>query len=102
MVESEINKDIRHDADNSRYTVQVNQDVAGYATYEEADGIRNFNHTVIEKAYRGQGLSKELIAFALDDTREAGLKVVPSCPAVADFIAKNGEYADLIAGEDER
>ena len=102
MVESEINKDIRHDADNSRYTVQVNQDVAGYAAYEEADGIRNFNHTVIEEAYRGKGLSKELIAFALDDTREAGLKVVTSCSAVADFIAKNGEYADLIAGEDER
>ena len=102
MVESEINKDIRHNADNSRYTVQVNQDVAGYAAYEEADGIRNFNHTVIEGAYRGKGLSKELIAFALDDTREAGLKVVPSCSAVADFIAKNGEYADLIAGEDER
>ena len=102
MVESEINKDIRHDADNSRYTVQVNQDVAGYAAYEEADGIRNFNHTVIEETYRGKGLSKELIAFALDDTREAGLKVVPSCSAVADFIAKNGEYADLIAGGDER
>ncbi|EEI25957.1 GNAT family N-acetyltransferase [Corynebacterium glucuronolyticum] len=102
MVESEINKEIRHDADNSRYTVQVNQDVAGYAAYEESDGVRNFNHTVIEEDYRGQGLSKELIAFALDDTREAGLKIIPTCSAVADFIAKNGEYADLIAGEDER
>src|SRR5699024_842222 len=60
------------------------------------DDVRDFNHTVINPDFRGQGLSSPLIKAALDETREAGLKAVASCSAVQHFVSKNPEYEDLI------
>ncbi|WP_291314101.1 GNAT family N-acetyltransferase [Corynebacterium sp. UBA2622] len=80
-----------------QYEIHVGGAVAGYATYSDRDGARVLPHTVVENEFRGQGLSKPLIKFALDDVRSAGLKVIPSCPAVASYIDKNPEYNDLLA-----
>ncbi|MFC6714248.1 GNAT family N-acetyltransferase [Branchiibius cervicis] len=35
--------------------------------------------------------------FALDDLREKGVHVVPSCPYVRRWIDQHPEYADLVA-----
>ncbi|MDY5784976.1 MULTISPECIES: GNAT family N-acetyltransferase [unclassified Corynebacterium] len=85
---------INHDA--SQYELRIDGNVAGFATYRDRDGSRILPHTVVEEQYQGKGLSKPLIKFALDDIRAAGLKVVPACPAVAGYIAKNPEYKDLV------
>ncbi len=67
------------------------------AVFKDEDGIRTFNHTVVPPALRGRGIASRLIAGALDDTRRAGLRVVPSCPFVARFIDANPAYRDLLA-----
>ncbi|MDU7504093.1 MAG: N-acetyltransferase, partial [Corynebacterium kroppenstedtii] len=33
---------------------------------------------------------------ALDETREAGMHIIPTCSAVAHFVSKNHDYADLV------
>ena len=60
---------------------------------------REFNHTVIKDAFRGQGLSAPLIKAALDDARGVGKQVIATCSAVAHFIEKNPEYRDLLRSE---
>ena len=80
-----------------QYEIHVGDTVAGFATYSDRGGSRVLPHTVVEDEFRGQGLSKPLIKFALDDARSDGLKVIPSCPAVAGYIEKNPEYRDLVA-----
>ena len=87
---------VTHDTTAERYLITVDGRDAGYADYIQGDGVRDFDHTVIDPEFRGQGLSKPLIQAALDDTRAAGDKVRPLCSAVAGFIEKHPEYRDLV------
>lgn len=92
---SDQNRTVRHEAEQNRYVIEVDGQEAGFASYVAQDGVRDFNHTVVDPAFRGQGLSSPLIKFALDDTREQDLKIRPSCSAVEHFLNKNEEYRDL-------
>ena len=77
------------------YEIRVDGQLAGLAQFRDRDGQRVFFHTEITDAFRGKGMSSVLIAGALDDTRAAGLRIVPVCPAVAKYLDKHGEFADL-------
>ena len=82
--------------DNGQYQISVDGEQAGFADYIENGDQRNFNHTVIDKAFGGRGLAGTLIAAALTDTRAAGTRVVPTCSFVEGYITKHPEFADLV------
>ena len=88
---------VRKNEAKGQYEILVGREVAGFATYADANGVRNLPHTVVDPKFRGQGLSKPLMKAALDDARAEGLKVTPSCPAVARYIEQNPSYRDLLA-----
>lgn len=88
---------IDHDESGRRYVIIVDGEEAGFAAYEPAEGALDFNHTVVYEQFQGQGLSKPLIQAALDGVRRTSGSVIPSCSAVERFIAKNPDYADLVA-----
>ena len=89
---------IAHEESDKRYIITVDGQQAGFADYRDIDaGTRDFNHTVIDPSFRGQGLSGQLVKAALDDTRSAGKKIIPTCSAVAHFVEKNADYKDLVA-----
>ncbi|WP_110208788.1 GNAT family N-acetyltransferase [Nocardioides daejeonensis] len=83
-------------ADRGRFEVLVDGALAGFTEYVDRDGVRTFPHTEVDDAYAGRGLAKRVIREGLDTTRAAGLQVRPVCPAVAGFIKKNPDYADLV------
>lgn len=89
---------ITHEPENNRFIITINGKTAGFAAYEPQPGNRDFNHTVIDENFRGQGLSRPLIQTALDDTRAEGLTIAPTCSAIEHFVSKNTEYQDLVAG----
>lgn len=95
---SEQNTTISHQAEQSRFIIEVDGQEAGFASYAvTSDGVRNYDHTVIDPDFRGRGLSSPLIRFALDDARKEGLKIRQTCSAVEHFINKNEDYRDLVA-----
>ncbi len=82
--------------DQDRYEVRAGSRVVGRADYHR-DGDRIvIPHTYIDPAHRGQGLARRMVEYALDDIRRRGLKVVPACPFVADYLGKHPENADLL------
>ncbi|WJY68710.1 GNAT family N-acetyltransferase [Corynebacterium auris] len=89
--------DLLKNEEKGQYEIHVDGQLAGYATFQDRAGVRVLPHTVVHEEFQGRGLSKPLIAFALDDARSDGLKVIPQCSAVARFIEKNPDYADLVA-----
>lgn len=93
---AEQDRIVTHQEDRARFIITLDGEEAGFATYVEHGDVRNFDHTVVDPKFRGQGLSSPLIRAALDDTRERGMSVVPSCSAVEHFINKNEEYKDLL------
>lgn len=81
-----------------RYVLLVDGEEAGFAAYSVlSDDLVDFDHTVVHEAFQGRGLSKPLIRGALDGARERGLSINASCSAVARFLEKNPDYADLLA-----
>jgi predicted GNAT family acetyltransferase len=86
-------------ADNpqrKRYEIRADGEVAGFVTYRRQSGQIEFVHTEIGDRFEGQGLGSKLVAFALDDARNQGLAVLPSCPFVKGYIQRHREYADLV------
>ncbi len=93
----DVNIEVTHDPENTKYVLTVDRKEAGAAQYiNAAEGVRDFNHTVVDEAFRGQGLSKPLITSALDQSREDGVKVVATCPAVRKLVRTTGDYKDII------
>lgn len=93
-----MSNEVKHNEDKQQYEIFVDGNLAGFAAYKQdtEEKVRDFNHTVVDPEYRGQGLSKPLIQQALDDTRNYGYFIIPSCSAVEAFIEKNPEYQEAV------
>ena len=89
-------KSIAHAPEHSRYELKLDGQIVGVADYKQDGNVRSFTHTGVEPAHRGQGLAAELIDFALRETQETGLEVLPYCWYVRDHIAAHPEYTELV------
>jgi predicted GNAT family acetyltransferase len=67
--------------------------------YARRDGVLDLVHTEVPPQMEGKGYGGALAKAALDAARAAGLRVVPSCPFVREYVERHREYADLVAGE---
>ena len=88
--------EIVHSAERNRFELRLAGEVIGRCYYRAEPQRRVFTHTEVEPDYQGQGLSSRLIAVALNDTREAGLRIVAQCPAIAAYVAKHPEFDDIV------
>ncbi|MEB7446761.1 N-acetyltransferase [Arthrobacter koreensis] len=70
--------------------------VAGFAAYRDRPGSRAFTHTEVSEAYAGQGVASQLARFAVEDVRDAGLRLVPYCPFIARWLTKHPEYNGFV------
>jgi predicted GNAT family acetyltransferase len=87
---------VRRNAARNRYELDVEGGEA-LAFYRLADGVMTITHTEVPADVRGRGLGSQMIRGVLQDVRTLGLKVVPRCPFVADYIRRHPEFADLLA-----
>ena len=93
---SDMVVEVRDHPEALQFEIWVDGSLAGFTRYSDRAGVRVFPHTELEEEFSGRGLSNPLIRGALDATRAAGLRVQPLCPAVARFIEKHPDYADLL------
>jgi uncharacterized protein len=91
---------VRDNADERRFEIRVDGELAGFTTYVLRPGIIAFLHTELDPRFRGRGLGQELVTAALCSARERGLKVLPYCPYVRAFIAEHRDFLDLVPQED--
>jgi len=94
---------VRDNPEADRFEISVDGKLAGFAAYKLARDRIAFTHTEVDDEFEGQGLAKMLVTHALDDVRGRGLGVLPFCPYVRKFIAKDPSYLDLVpSGDRER
>lgn len=67
------------------------------AAYQREGDRIVFTHTQVPRAIEGRGVGSRLVRGGLDSARDQGLRVVPQCPFVRDYIARHPEYRDLLA-----
>jgi predicted GNAT family acetyltransferase len=87
---------VRQNTALNRYEMDVAGGMA-LAFYRLDDGVMTFTHTEVAAALRGRGIGSQMMHGVLRDVRAQGLKVIPRCPFVADFIDRHPAYADLLA-----
>lgn len=80
----------------SRYEAYLGDELAGSLDYHAQPGLVTLLHTEVPRAFEGQGVGSNLIAFALDDIRNRGLEVLPICPFVIAYLQRHPEQRDLL------
>ena len=88
---------VRHNKAASRYELQVDGRTA-VLSYRLAGDVVTFTHTGVPPELEGKGVGSQLIAEALQDVRNQGLKIVPECPFVVAYVRHHPEVKDLVAG----
>jgi len=93
---NEMPSSVRHNPALSRFELDADGGDA-VANYRLEGGVMTFTHTEVPWRLRGQGIASRLIEGALAQARAQGLKVVPRCSFVDDYIARHPEWEDLLA-----
>lgn len=83
---------VAHNSAETRFEIRVDGELAGFAEYSDHSGVRDFHHTVTYPQFRGRGLAAIVVREALDQTRNEGLKILPTCSYVEKFVAENLVY----------
>lgn len=81
-------KEITLDKENSRFVLTVDGVEVGFAEFVETGKARDFVHTEVYPDYRGQGLSKPLLEAAVGRSKAEGYDIIPTCSAVAAYLAQ--------------
>jgi predicted GNAT family acetyltransferase len=79
-----------------RYELLLGEERVGELIYRARDGVVTLIHTEIAPQFEGHGLGEQLVAYALDDVRARGLRIVPVCPFVGAYLRRHPEQEDLV------
>lgn len=86
---------VRDNERELRYELTRDGEVLGFINYRRDPGRGRVElvHTDIEPAYEGHGLGSLLVKGALDDLHQRGLRAVPYCPFVREYLRRHPEDA---------
>ncbi len=99
MVDSAAPPSVTDVADQHRFEVRLDGELAGFAVYHRRGGRIYLVHTEIDPAFEGKGLGSALAKGVLDAERAAGEPVVPLCPFMRSYIDRHPDYADVVDQE---
>ena len=85
------------DNDNlHRYELEIDGQLA-YVEYNNIAGGRLVSKTLVPPELEGRGIASRLAKHVLQDIRDKGLKILPTCTFFAAYIQKHpDEYRDLV------
>ena len=86
----------RYNEVRGRYELKLGNMIA-YADAKIVGERIIFTHTEVPYELRNCGIGVQLVGAALEDVRRRGLKVVPACWFVSQFIARKPQFKDLLA-----
>jgi predicted GNAT family acetyltransferase len=85
-----VNNTLKH-----RFETEVGSKTA-FLNYRLGDGVITFTHTEVPASINGRGIGTALVKAGLDHAIEQGLRVVPQCPFVDDFIHIHPQYQSIV------
>ena len=81
-------------ADRSQFEIHRDGDTVGVAHVSDFGELRDFDHTVVDDAYRGTGLSGVFAEFALTHESTVGKELRASCSFIQRMLQKHPETVD--------
>jgi uncharacterized protein len=77
---------ITDNARESRYEGRIDGELVGFCDYRLEGEELILPHTETLPAHRGRGVADVIVGFVLKDAAERGLKVIPRCWFVEEFM----------------
>lgn len=87
--------EIRHNEDARRFEAVVDGQLA-HADYRLEGDVMQLHHTEVPSAFEGRGIAAKLVAAAFEHARERGLRVLPACSYVRDYMRRHPETRALL------
>ena len=87
-----------HDADRGRYSLWQASNYIGFIGYHLEDGVATLQHTIVNEQYGRRGYARALVTLVLDRLRAEGLRIIPECSYVQDYLLRYPEYQDMVVG----
>ena len=91
--------DVRNQPEQSRYAIFLDDELGGFAAYQESGREISLTHTEIDSRFEGKGLGSRLATGVLDDLRGREIPVLPYCRFMRGYIQRHEEYVDLVPAE---
>jgi predicted GNAT family acetyltransferase len=88
---------IVHDQAGHRFAAELSSGTAILAYAAAGQGVMDFYSTYVPQAERGRGVAGRLVEAGLAWARAEGLRVIPTCWFVSQWIRAHPEHADLQA-----
>ena len=85
--------DVVDNTSSSRFELAVDGEMA-IVEYRIADGAIYFTHTETPYKLQGRGIAGKLVRAAVESAKARGLRIVPRCSYVADWLQKHPEFRD--------
>jgi predicted GNAT family acetyltransferase len=90
--------DVHHNIGENRFETEIEGHIA-FVKYSRRGDTIWFTHTEVPQALAGRGIATALAKYVLDYSVANSLKVVPSCPFIAQYIESHPEYAPLLGDQ---
>ncbi len=86
-----------HNTEAHRYEYCIGEHTA-YIEYVASDekGPLYLTHTIVPSALGGQGIGSKLVTDVLRQIDQDGLRIVPVCPFIREYIQKHPEWEHLV------
>ena len=88
---------VEHDLVSRRFTIASSENTAVLAYAPAGSGLVELYSTFVPPADRGRGVAARLVEAAVQYARAEGLRIIPSCWYVAQWLRHHPEHADLVA-----
>lgn len=92
---TEPSSEIHDNREAKAYELQVDGEKA-VVLYNPVAGGLLVTETLVPTALEGRGIASRMAAFVLNDVRERGLMILPTCPFFAGYLQKHREWADVV------
>jgi uncharacterized protein len=90
---------VRDNPRELRYEALVGERLVGLIRYRAEPGIVVLIHSDLDLDRESTGLGHELVRGALADIRARGLRLVPHCPFIQEYLRTHPDDADLVAAD---
>jgi predicted GNAT family acetyltransferase len=87
---------VEHDLASRRFTVAATGGTAVLDYAPAGTGLVELYSTYVPPADRGRGIAARLVQAAVEYARAEGLRIIPSCWYVAQWMRDHPEHADLV------
>lgn len=90
-----MNANFSNNGDVQRFELELDDKVA-FIDYNLLGETIDMVHTEVPTELEGKGIGSMLVSKALDYATIHNLKVIPSCPFIADYIKRYPKYKSVL------